>query len=262
MLAIHGRHFKRNHFGDPVERSCADRYLAFTRDVVQHDWKRLLKRHSTKNRDERYQTSKDLLIDLKRLSNTTTLEEWAAIDRSASLELPLRTHDLAQTFRQRCRELCLTSASACVATSLAQELHTAAILILALASVVIVAVAAANVFRRPEERRAAGVAAGEIRTIAVFPLANLSGDPAQEYFADGMTDELITEIARLGDVQVISRGSVMRFKNTTTPIPEIARQLGADARAYGIGSACRRPRTHHSATDSGNHRPAPMGREL
>ncbi len=104
----------------------------------------------------------------------------------------------------------------------------AALSALALASAAAL-VAAVVLVRRPDERQAVPVAAAEIRTVAVLPLANLSGDPAQEYFADGMTDELITEIAKLGDVQVISRGSVMRFKNSTTPVPEIARQLGADA---------------------------------
>ena len=62
--------------------------------------------------------------------------------------------------------------------------------------------------------------------IAVLPLANLSGDPAQEYFADGMTEALITDLAKIGGLRVISRGSVMRYKGTDTPMPEIARQLG------------------------------------
>ncbi|MCZ6695127.1 MAG: protein kinase [Acidobacteria bacterium] len=62
--------------------------------------------------------------------------------------------------------------------------------------------------------------------IAVLPLANLSGDPAQEFFADGMTEALITDLAKIGGLRVISRGSVMRYKGTETPIPEIARQLG------------------------------------
>jgi hypothetical protein len=52
----------------------------------------------------------------------------------------------------------------------------------------------------------------QVRSLAVLPLQNLSGDPAQEYFADGMTDELITELAELGSVRVISRTSVMQYK--------------------------------------------------
>jgi TolB-like protein/DNA-binding winged helix-turn-helix (wHTH) protein/Tfp pilus assembly protein PilF len=69
----------------------------------------------------------------------------------------------------------------------------------------------------------------QIRSMAVLPLENLSGDPMQEYFADGITDELITEVARLHPLRVISRTSVMRYKGTRKPLPEIARELGVDA---------------------------------
>src|SRR5262249_18836343 len=69
----------------------------------------------------------------------------------------------------------------------------------------------------------------QIRSMAVLPLENLSGDPTQEYFADGITDELITEVAHLHPLRVISRTSVMRYKGTRKPLPEIARELGVDA---------------------------------
>jgi TolB-like protein/tetratricopeptide (TPR) repeat protein/predicted Ser/Thr protein kinase len=67
--------------------------------------------------------------------------------------------------------------------------------------------------------------AASIDSIAVLPLDNLSGDPVQEYFADGMTDALITDLAKIGALKVISRTSVMRFKGTTEPLPKIARDL-------------------------------------
>ncbi len=70
---------------------------------------------------------------------------------------------------------------------------------------------------------------GPIRTIAVLPLRNLSGDAAQEYFADGMTEAVISRLASLGEVQVTSRTSIMQFKKTDRPVPEIASALGADA---------------------------------
>ncbi len=72
-----------------------------------------------------------------------------------------------------------------------------------------------------------------IRSIAVLPLEDLSGDPEQEYFADGMTDELITTLARLEDVRVISRTSVMRFKKTDKPVPEVGRELNVDGVVEG-----------------------------
>lgn len=73
----------------------------------------------------------------------------------------------------------------------------------------------------------------DIHSIAVLPLENLSADPEQEYFADGMTDELITNLAKLGVLRVISRSSVMQFKRTRKPVPEIGRELNVDAIVEG-----------------------------
>lgn len=72
-----------------------------------------------------------------------------------------------------------------------------------------------------------------IRSLAVLPLVNLSRDPEQEYFADGMTDQLITELARAGSLRVISRTSVQCYKRTRKSLPEIARRLDVDALVEG-----------------------------
>ncbi len=64
--------------------------------------------------------------------------------------------------------------------------------------------------------------------IAVLPLQNISGDPAQDYFADGMTDELINKLARIGTLRVISRTSTMPYKAIHKSLPEIAQELGVD----------------------------------
>jgi TolB-like protein/DNA-binding winged helix-turn-helix (wHTH) protein/Tfp pilus assembly protein PilF len=72
-----------------------------------------------------------------------------------------------------------------------------------------------------------------IRSIAVLPLANLSGNPEQEYFADGMTDELIGQLMRIRALRVISRTSVMRYKGTRKTVEEIARELDVDAVVEG-----------------------------
>ena len=76
--------------------------------------------------------------------------------------------------------------------------------------------------------RSRGSADG-IKSLAVLPLENLSGDKSQDYFADGMTEELITEVARVSALRVISRTSVMQYKNSRKTIPEIGRQLNVDA---------------------------------
>ena len=75
--------------------------------------------------------------------------------------------------------------------------------------------------------------AGRIKAIAVLPLANLSRDPEQEYFADGMTEALITDLAQIGALRVISRTSAMRYKGTDKPLPEIARELNVDGLVEG-----------------------------
>jgi TolB-like protein/Flp pilus assembly protein TadD len=68
-----------------------------------------------------------------------------------------------------------------------------------------------------------------IESIAVLPLANLSGDPTQEYFADGVTEALITELAKIGSLKVVSRTSVMRYRDTKETAPQIARALRVQA---------------------------------
>ena len=80
-----------------------------------------------------------------------------------------------------------------------------------------------------------GVEAGQpaITALAVLPLDNLSGDPAQEYFADGMTEALIGNLARIRALRVVSRTSVMRFKGATRSLPEIAQALNVDAIVEG-----------------------------
>ena len=81
----------------------------------------------------------------------------------------------------------------------------------------------------------------KIQTVAVLPLDNLSGDPSQEYFADGMTDELTAMLAKNSTLRVVSRTSVMQYKGAHRPIRDIARALGADGILEG------------SVARSGNH---------
>jgi DNA-binding SARP family transcriptional activator/TolB-like protein len=75
--------------------------------------------------------------------------------------------------------------------------------------------------------------AASIRSLAVLPLENLSGDSTQRPFSDGMHDALITELARYPDLKVISRTSVLRYRRTTKSLPEIARELKVDGLVEG-----------------------------
>jgi serine/threonine-protein kinase len=72
-----------------------------------------------------------------------------------------------------------------------------------------------------------------IRSLAVLPLENLSRDPAQEYFADGMTEELTTQLTQISALRVISRTSVMRYKDSKKSLPQVANELGVDAVVEG-----------------------------
>jgi TolB-like protein/Tfp pilus assembly protein PilF len=83
--------------------------------------------------------------------------------------------------------------------------------------------------RRQVYPASATLASAPIRSLAVLPLQNLSGGDDQEYFAQGMTDELITDLGQMGALRVISRTSVILYKGTAKPLRQIGRELGADA---------------------------------
>src|SRR5579872_1628477 len=74
---------------------------------------------------------------------------------------------------------------------------------------------------------------GSLRSVAVLPLQNLSNDPEQEYFADGMTDQLITDLAQVRELRVVSKTSVMQYKGAHRSLPQIGRELGVDAVVEG-----------------------------
>ncbi len=99
------------------------------------------------------------------------------------------------------------------------------------AAIVVAAIVYIVVLRsRPAE---VAPTAAKIRSLAVLPLKNMSGDPGQEYLADGMTDALIGRLSGIHDLRVISRTSVMRFENPQISVPEIAKTLHVDAIVEG-----------------------------
>ncbi len=93
----------------------------------------------------------------------------------------------------------------------------------------IIALGAAALWRT----RPTATNAPRIRSLAVLPLQNLSRDPDQEFFSDGTTEALISNLAQIHDLDVISRTSAMRYKGTTKTVPEIGRELGVDAIVEG-----------------------------
>jgi TolB-like protein/DNA-binding winged helix-turn-helix (wHTH) protein/Flp pilus assembly protein TadD len=94
-------------------------------------------------------------------------------------------------------------------------------------------VATVVVFVWRMERGPRGTPLARIQSLAVLPLENLSHDAEQEYFADGMTDALITDLAKIHALRVISRNSIMQYKGNHKPMPQIARELNVDAIVEG-----------------------------
>jgi len=144
-----------------------------------------------KEPENRYQSARELAIDLRRLQTGVLSEGWLAATRS---------------------RWWLTKSVG---------------LGLGILVSVIVLLIAFN-FGRLRERMFGRADMPRIESLAVLPLENLSGDPTQEFFVDGMTDALIAGLAQIKAVKVISRTSVMHYKGTNETIPQIARELGVD----------------------------------
>jgi serine/threonine protein kinase len=169
-----------------------------------------------KEREQRYQTAEELLVDLRRLKHDLDLEADAEDSKRAITATRSRVETPRdQVDSSRLLSLRTTRGRLFAITALAGVL-------------IIVALVYARFFRQSSPASLA-----EIKSLAVLPMANLSGDPAQDYFADGMTDTLIAGLAKVGALRVISRTSVMQYKGSQKPLGQIARELNVDAIVEG-----------------------------
>ncbi len=149
-----------------------------------------------KDREARYQSAEELIADLKTLRHASQEKKPAAtrrIDSAAKRVASFRWY-----------------------------------LVAVIAAVLIVGIVSIVVWRRAPE-----VQPDQIKSLAVLPLENLSGDPAQDYFADGMTESLNAGLARVGLLRVSSRTSVMQYRQARKSLPDIARELNVDAVVEG-----------------------------
>jgi eukaryotic-like serine/threonine-protein kinase len=162
-----------------------------------------------KDREQRYQSAREMLVDLRRVIREI---DSGAVTGSMSAISPSRSTGSVASLRGRRRKYAITAG-------------------------VIGAVLVAGAFllwkAGATRARPSGAASPEIDAIAVLPLDNVSQDPAQEYFADGMTDELIARLSKISALRVISRTSAMRYKGSKKSLPEIARELQVDAVVEG-----------------------------
>ena len=158
---------------------------------------RIINKALEKDRSVRYQTASDLLADLKRLKRDTDSGRAAAV----VLGRPALTRRW--------------------------PLAVPAVIVLTLAALV-----GFNVGGLRQRLLGRG-GPPRIESLAVLPLANLSGDPQQDYFAEGMTEALIGDLAKISSLRVISRTSVMRYKGSDKSLPQIAKELKVDAVVEG-----------------------------
>jgi TolB-like protein len=179
-------------------------------DLPQH-LARILRRCLEKEPRDRYQTSRDVYNELRDLRNETSSPPPAPSPPS-EVVVGERAPAAARAFWKR------PGWAAVAAAILLAALYLAARRFMPSSS------------RAPE----AGTEPPAIRSIAVLPLDNYSGDPGQDYFAEGMTDELTAALATISQLRVISRGSAMQFKGRNRPpTPEIAKKLNVDAVVEG-----------------------------
>ena len=174
---------------------------------------RIVNKALAKDREQRYQTAEDLLIDLKDLKHE--LEIGAEVERykqSTPTNATATPADNQQVITSRSFLPGLTRSR-----------------VLTLAALGAVLIIAGFVYARYFRQSQPPALQTEIKSLAVMPLENLSGDASQDYFADGITEALINDLAKIGALRVMSRSSVMRYRDAPKPAPEIGRELNVDS---------------------------------
>jgi len=173
---------------------------------------RIMSKALAKDREGRYHTAGDLLVNLKDLRREVELEVDASV-ASGRVRTPTRDVDVTSS---RLLPRGLTPGRLAILATLVGALILGGFIL-------------ARYFRQ----RSTPAISTEIKSLAVLPMVNLSGDPSEDYFADGMTDTLIAGLAKVGSLRVTSRTSVMQFKGSQKPLKEIARELNVDAIVEG-----------------------------
>ena len=220
------RPFKGASAADMVSSILRDRPASVTelRAELPPHLARILRRCLEKDPRDRYQTSRDVYNELKELRAETSLASSGPIaDVRADPARPAASSEVVAGEK--------AVAGAPAAWRRPAWAAAAAAILLGLVAYLATRSGAMKTASRPPE---AATEPHVIRSIAVLPLDNYSGDPTQDYFAEGMTDELTADLATISQLRVISRGSAMQFKGKQRlPTPEIARILNVDAVVEG-----------------------------
>jgi serine/threonine-protein kinase len=179
------------------------------RTGVPMEMERIIGKCLAKVPEQRYQHANDLIVDLKALES-----RLAAGDDAGSHSLAPKT-------------------SAGRKASGAKRRWASLGVVVLIAAVVVVGWVLSDRAGDPGTRIATSGNEANIRSLAVLPFDNMMDDPAQDYFVDGMHEALITSLSKLGSLRVISRTSVIRYRDTEKPMTEIARELDVDALIEG-----------------------------
>ncbi|MFY9608029.1 MAG: protein kinase [Blastocatellia bacterium] len=168
---------------------------------------RIVRKCLEKDRERRYQTMRDLAIDLENMRR-----EFETARITASTSGAATAHESVTPTNTNVKQRSLLSSRRALTVIVL-------VIVAAVALVYVLVFRGATAARQPE-----------IKSLAVLPLEDLSGDPSQEYFADGMTEAIISNLAQISALgRVISRTSMMRYKGSPKSLPEIAAELNVDA---------------------------------
>ena len=205
--------------------------LLFYQSSLPAELERIVEKTLAKERDARYQTSKDLSVDLKRLKQR--LEMDAELERSITPEEEARrtgAEARATSIRSKpeltneATVVHTISSAEYVVGEIKRHKRAAAIVLTTL----ILAIAAVVLYYTYSSRRSPAIS-----SVAVLPFANLSGDANMEYLSDGVSESLINNLSQLPSLKVISRGSVFKYKGKEVDLQEVAQALGVQAIVTG-----------------------------
>jgi serine/threonine-protein kinase len=196
---------------------------------VPYQLEHIVKRALRKDRDERYQRAKDLLIDLNDLK-----EEMAfAIKQARSGQLYYKDTISSQIPAYNTGQLPVMPATTQPSMQPSMQSSSSIILgevkrhksrVTVVLLLVLIAVSVGGVYLYKTFRRSSGP---NNKTIAVMPFTNMSGNPTDDYFSDGITEEILTELAKIADLKVISRTTMTRYKGSKKTLREIGDELNA-----------------------------------
>lgn len=185
---------------------------------LPHELQRIVLKMLQKDRDQRFQTMNELVADLEKLKD----DQATGLVRQPRADL--FDENVTAVMRETAGGVIHTTASSGNPAWYRRRMSIAAFSLLLLGTAVFAFV----------WRQSTGIVTRtDVTSLAVLPLENLSGDPSQEYFADGMTEALIGQLSQIGTLKVISRTSIMRYKRSGKSIPEIAKELGVDGIVEG-----------------------------